>query len=251
MISVSIVSHAHGDMVERLVEALLSRCADVSEVLVTRNVPEVHSGIVSEQVKYIYNASPKGFGSNHNAAFALSRAPFFCVMNPDVRLLADPFPPLIRSLARKSAVLAAPVVRSSEGELEDSIRRFPSVSSLLTKIILGRRDEYVFGPSCRELFPEWVAGMFMLFVRDGYERLGGFDESFHMYYEDVDICTRAWMLGLAVVVSLESVVIHDAQRASHSSLRHFVWHVSSAARYLMRHSSRLQSIRGGMRPDSA
>lgn len=251
MISVSIVSHAHGAMVERLVEALLSRCADVSEILVTRNVPEVHSVIVSEQVKYIHNANPKGFGSNHNAAFAYSSAPFFCVMNPDVRLLEDPFPPLIESLARTTAALAAPVVYSSEGRVEDSIRRFPSFFSLLRKAVQGKGGEYVFRQSCRELYPEWVAGMFMLFTRDGYERLGGFDERFYLYYEDVDICTRAWMQGLKIVVNREAGVIHDAQRASHGNLRHFYWHVSSAARYLMRYSSRLRSIRGLMSPGSA
>jgi hypothetical protein len=64
--------------------------------------------------------------------------------------------------------------------------------------------------------------------------VGGFDERFYMYYEDVDICRRLWGQGWSIVLQPAAVVIHDAQRASHRRLRHMRWHAASALRYLLR-----------------
>lgn len=50
------------------------------------------------------------------------------------------------------------------------------------------------------LEPDWVGGMFMVFRRDIYALLGGFDQKFFLYYEDVDLCARIRLLGLRVVM---------------------------------------------------
>jgi GT2 family glycosyltransferase len=60
---------------------------------------------------------------------------------------------------------------------------------------------------------DWVAGMFLLIRTEAFRALGGFDEGFHLYYEDVDFCARAWKAGWKVQVHPEVSVIHDAQRA--------------------------------------
>jgi N-acetylglucosaminyl-diphospho-decaprenol L-rhamnosyltransferase len=75
--------------------------------------------------------------------------------------------------------------------------------------------------------------MFMLFKADAYRNLGGFDERYYMYYEDVDICTRAWSTGLSVLACNTIKVVHDAQRASHQNPQHLIWHLRSMARYLV------------------
>jgi GT2 family glycosyltransferase len=53
-----------------------------------------------------------------------------------------------------------------------------------------------------------VTGACFLIARDLYERLGGFDESYHMYVEDVDLCLRVWEAGLRVVYCPDCVVVH-------------------------------------------
>lgn len=42
---------------------------------------------------------------------------------------------------------------------------------------------------------DWVAGMFMLFRREAFRAVGGFDRAYLLYYEDVDICERLWRSG--------------------------------------------------------
>jgi GT2 family glycosyltransferase len=73
--------------------------------------------------------------------------------------------------------------------------------------------------------------MFMLFTRETFEAVGGFDERYYLYYEDVDICARLRMAGKEVVLCPTVQVIHDAQRQSHTSPRHLAWHLASMLRF--------------------
>jgi hypothetical protein len=79
--------------------------------------------------------------------------------------------------------------------------------------------------------PDWVAGMFVLFSALAYKKLEGFDENYFLYYEDVDICRRAHLLGLKIICCPEVTIVHHAQRASRKSIRHMCWHLESMRRY--------------------
>ncbi|WP_018076480.1 glycosyltransferase family 2 protein [Thiobacillus denitrificans] len=243
MISISVVSHGQGDLAGNVL-ADLARFADSLplEVILTRNIPE-RLPFSSEDFPYpvtvVANASPKGFGANHNAAFRLAEGKWFCVLNPDIRMPENPFALLIEEIERQRAAVIAPAVLSPAGQIEDSIRRFPTPFSLANKL-LGRGDgRYAFAVG-DETFPaDWVGGMFMLFRAEDYRRVGGFDEGFFLYYEDVDICTRLWQGGHRVLACPKVQVSHDARRASRRDFRYMRWHAGSMARYLSKHWLRL------------
>ena len=80
--------------------------------------------------------------------------------------------------------------------------------------------------------------MFLLFESKKYTNLNGFDESFHLYYEDVDICLRAWKYGFKVLLCKDNEVIHDARRSSHSDLVYMKWHLTSLLRFFIKHFGR-------------
>lgn len=238
MITISIVSHGHGAMVERLLSQALS-FQDVQKIILTLNIPEQRALPVSEKILVIRNDEPHGFGANHNAAFRQCETEFFCVLNPDVLFFEDPFPQLLSVLEKKhEAAVVAPLVVTSGGRTEDSARHFPTIFSLMAKLA-GRADgRYPVEFGQADIEPDWIAGMFMLFRSADYKSLGGFDEAFFLYYEDVDICARVWKSGRKVVLSPSEKVIHDAQRASHKSWRFRRWHLQSLLRYLSRYTFR-------------
>lgn len=238
MITASVVSHGHGDMVSRLIRQLLNH-PEISSVILTLNVPESLVLPADERITVRENPEPLGFGANHNAAFLQSDTPFFCVLNPDIELIGNPFPVLCAQLKTSRAGLCAPLILGADGAVEDSVRPFITPwRMLLRKLgVAGRRATLKIGgpPFC----PDWVAGMFMLFRADTYRRVNGFDESYFMYCEDTDICTRLWQAGKRVVVCPDVQVIHHAQRASRRDLRHLSWHVASMLRYIGRYWGRL------------
>lgn len=241
MIAVSIVSHGHGAMVIHLIHSLLA-CDGVAQIIVTRNVAESLTIPESERIKVLDNKHPKGFGANHNAAFQYCDQPFFCPLNPDIALQGNPFGVLIAEMEKAGASLAAPLVLAPVGSVEDSVRRFPTLRSLVRKICGGRDGRYQARLNDPVFSPEWVAGMFMLFRSADYARLEGFDQGYFLYYEDVDICVRAWNAGMKIIACPSVAVVHDARRDSHRNPRHLRWHLASMGRYFLKHWGRLPRV---------
>lgn len=228
-------------MVVRLVSQMLE-CCEVSKVIVTLNLPENLDLPEDKRLEVIRNVFPLGFGANHNAAFQLCRETYFCVVNPDIELVGNPFAELLSEIERTCSALVAPLVTSPQGQVEDSIRYFPTLISLAKKLLSAGDGRYLVTPGQASFCPEWVAGMFMLFRSQNFLQLGGFDESYFLYYEDVDICARIWKSGLSLLACPRVSVIHDARRDSHRSMRHLRWHLASMGRYFAKHAGRLPSV---------
>ena len=73
----------------------------------------------------------------------------------------------------------------------------------------------------------------MVFPSEIFGKLGGFDERYFLYYEDVDLCGRLRLRGHEVVLNPKAQVIHHAQRSSHGNLRYMAWHLRSMARFFL------------------
>jgi N-acetylglucosaminyl-diphospho-decaprenol L-rhamnosyltransferase len=239
-VTVSIVSHGQGAMVESLLRDL-SRCPQVVRVVLTLNIPEDDIPCpesLAPRMQRIRNRRPLGFGTNHNQAFVLCETELFAVLNPDLRLPNDPFPHLAAEIRAGAIGVIAPAILSPSGQLEDSARRFPTPLRLLSKLMRGDGGRVVL----EDVVPQavdWIAGMFLLFPARVFRESGGFDEGFHLYYEDVDICTRLWWSGQRVMIHPGISVMHEAQRESRRNPRYMAWHLSSMLRYLIKHIWRL------------
>lgn len=234
MITLSVVSHRQAGLVAGLLRDIGSLGRADLEVILTVNLPEASGDEVPgplPPIKVIRNARAQGFAANHNAAFRASRGEHFCVVNPDIRMGQDPFPALLQALQAPEVALAAPRIVAPDGRIEDSARRFPTWASLMRKLAnAGPRLDYA--ASAQPFSPDWVAGMFMLFRREDFAQVGGFDERYHLYYEDVDICRRLRARGRDIRLVPQASVTHDAQRASRRDPTHMLWHARSMLRFL-------------------
>lgn len=235
-VSLSIVSHAQAALVAQLLRDIQTHVAGPIEVILTLNVPEAlpfAPGDFAFPVRLIANGKPKGFGANHNQAFSVSSGEYFAILNPDIRLHGDPLPALAGVLGGDVG-LAAPAVRNAANEAEDSARKFPTPLGILCKLVTRKR-KIDYPTDAPVIFPDWVAGMFMLLPRRVFAGLNGFDEGYFLYYEDVDLCARLRQAGLRACQVTQCVVTHDARRASHRSLRYLRWHVASMLRFFLTH----------------
>lgn len=237
MISVSIVSHSHGVFLEKLINDLIDFPC-VNQIILTFNLSESFDFKFNSNdiINIIHNKAPLGFGQNHNNAFLLSTQPYFCVLNPDIEFIKDPFPELIKSLQYISNCLVAPLIISSDYSVEDSARYFPTYISLLQKLFFSYDGRWPIDLEKSLIYPDWVAGMFMLFPSALYKEIGGFDENYFLYYEDVDICRRIRNRGYQVALCTQVEVIHNAQRTSRKNIKYMFWHLKSLFRYLFLNS---------------
>jgi GT2 family glycosyltransferase len=237
-ILVSIVSHGHGKHVENLLNDLaLQGNHEFVTVILRLNKPEATEAFDRSwpfPLEIQRNQKAQGFSANHNATFrqfgSTGLARFFCVLNPDIRLAAGTMGSLLDCFDSNAwAALIAPQVLAPDGRMEANARPLPSPVEIFQKglarlIGFEQQEKHTDGWN-------WFAGMFMLFDVAAFQRVGGFDEQYFLYYEDVDICCRFRLAGLRLCFCPEVTVVHTAQRGSHRHIGLFVRHLSSAARF--------------------
>lgn len=248
LVSISIVSHGHGRLLASLLDDLRRLRPAGLEVILTLNIEEglpfdLHA--FPFPIKLVRNESPKGFAANHNAAFSLAGGLYFCVLNPDIRLEADPFPALLDELKNRSVAAAAPLILGPDGSIEDSARPFPTPASTLCKA-LGFAPGRYYEISSESLSPDWVAGMFVLMRTGVFAEVGGFDAAYHLYYEDVDLCARLRLRGYDIRLVPRARAVHFARRESRRNPRFLFWHLRSMLRYFLsgaRHRARKPAAR--------
>jgi N-acetylglucosaminyl-diphospho-decaprenol L-rhamnosyltransferase len=234
-VSISIVSHNQIDLVVPLIQDLMTVCGGTRfELILTLNIPEelpFSENSYLAPIKIVRNRAPQGFGENHNQAFGLAKGNFFCVLNPDVRINQDPFPALVACLKEASIGVVSPHVRGEDGTTENSFRKFPTFKRIVDRLLFQKMGQITLTGD-HVIYPDWIAGMFMLFPRQIFKQVHGFDERYFLYYEDVDICGRLRLLDYVVAVCPEAEVTHYAQRTSHRNARYLRWHLKSMCRFL-------------------
>lgn len=233
-VHLSIVSHLQSRLVTQLLADIAGLgSAPQMRVTVLSNIPEPPPTIptvLSPNVEHLTNETPAGFGANHNRVFRRCSAPYFCVMNPDLRLETDPFPELVRVFANERVAMAAPAANDRSGALQDNARRLPSPWRIASKL-WARPLGPDYSSDVDVVYPDWVAGFFMLFRSNVFRELGGFDERYFLYYEDMDLCSRIRLAGLKIAWVPGVKVVHDARRHSHSDARYLLWHLRSITRF--------------------
>lgn len=236
LISASVVSHGQMDLISGLMQDIQKFCSGLNiELILTLNLDEPLNFRESDfffPVKVIKNKTKKGFGANHNQAFKQAQGNYFCIINPDIRFESNPFPALLASIEEPQAGVVAPLVEGVSGELEDSVRCFPTPAIIFSKA-MGRQQPADYSLAQKTVEPDWVGGMFMLFPKQVFAQLNGFDEGYFLYYEDVDLCGRLQLAGWRVLVCTDSRVVHHAQRSSHRSLKYLRWHLGSMLRFFL------------------
>jgi GT2 family glycosyltransferase len=224
-VTASVVSHGQGELLAQLIDDLCRvRAPSLAHLIVTLNVaePPPDAARAPFRVTLLANPQPLGFGANHNRAFRHCETPWFCVLNPDLRISDDFLAPMLAAAAPQDAVLA-PRVLEADGAVADSARELPTPWRLLRRALGDRRaaaDDRI----------DWLAGMCLLIRADAFRALRGFDERYYMYCEDIDLCLRAQLAGGRLRRIGAAAVVHAAQRASHRSWRHLRWHTHSLLR---------------------
>ena len=164
-VCLSIVSHGHSAHLERLFESMNRFNIRVASVKVRCNIPEDLSAItalVPENTDFSVNTCMQGFGKNHNQSLEGVSSDFLLIVNPDVTFTSNPLDRLLTYMHENPNVgLIAPKVFNSDGLVEDNVRKFPSIFTILKKALgVGNGGTIHHHEGFFDV--PWVAGMFML-----------------------------------------------------------------------------------------
>lgn len=163
------------------------------------------------------------------------------VLNPDVVLHPRSVPALLAALDRPGVGIAAPQIRSEHGRLELSLRREPTILRALglTKTKLPVFSEYVAEPAAYESPQpvDWAVGAVLAMSRNCFDALGGWDESYFLYSEEVDVSLRARDAGLVTWYEPKAVATHIGGQSGRNDTTHTMQIVNRVRLYRRRHRS--------------
>ena len=161
-----------------------------------------------------------GFGRLCNRGACEVDADYYFFLNPDTRVydaeLLTKLHTFIRAYPKVGIV--APKILSMDGTLQETCRKFPSwftpiaqrTSLLREKIRTAHRRHFLMETFShdRHRLVDWVQGSAFMIDAKLFHELGGFDERYFMYYEDVDLCRTCWVRGRPVYYLPEAVLFH-------------------------------------------
>jgi GT2 family glycosyltransferase len=188
-----------------------------------------------------------GFARGYNQAAAQARGRHLLLLNPDTVTRPGALRRLVEFLdAHPKAGAVGPRLLNSDGSLQYSCRRFPHpLAALFRNTPLGKlfpRNRYTRAylmTDCdhsREAEVDWISGAAMAIRREAWEQVGGFDEGFFMYAEDMDWCRRARTAGWEIWYAPGAEIVHHIGRSSDQvPLKMVIQFHRSMARFYRKH----------------
>lgn len=213
LLSVVVVSFNPGDDLARCVRSVLLAG---NEVIVVDNGSTDGArdrlGDLVERIDWIDNEANLGFARAANRGLRRARGRYVLFLNPDAVSHPGAVAAAIAALEGDPSIgLVSVAIRDESGAIVPTVEPFHSLLGTLARRWSGRVSAPR-GPGPVRI--DWCHGAFLLGRRDELRALGGFDERFFLYAEDMDLCRRVQESGRAVVYLPEVSIVHKGNTAA-------------------------------------
>ena len=197
-------------------------------------------------VPIVRNATNVGFAAAANQGIRQTSTPYVLLLNPD----ADIRPHFVETMRRAlddhpRAGAVGALVLNPDGSVQPTKRAFPSLWHAALHGIVGlvwpgnpgtRAYTLADASFTQPRTVDWVAGPAVALRREAFDQIGGFDEAFFFFVEDVDLCRRMWNAGWEVWFEPRAVAVHAWGTSWTQRPLRFLWiHQRSLMRYAMKH----------------
>jgi N-acetylglucosaminyl-diphospho-decaprenol L-rhamnosyltransferase len=193
----------------------------------------------------VYFGNP-GYGTALNLTLAGSSAPYFLALNSDVLLDVGALEPMIRFLDHHpECAIAGPVLNYPDGRPQPSAKRFPSLRFALGELFFMHsifprsrslaRFYYADQDLANCPWVDTLSGAAILIRAEAFRRIGGFDDCFRMYFEEIDLCRRLHDAGTRVALCPQATAVHWHGASSIQTSVRQVEYYLSYVRYFRKH----------------
>lgn len=248
VLSVIIVSWNVRDLLRRAITSVYASWGKQPglEIIVVDNashddsVAMLHADFPDVQV--VANTENRGFTGGNNQGLAAATGDFLLLLNPDAEIVGDALPRMVEYLqAHPDVGMVGPHLLNPDGSVQSSRRHFPTLpvlfleSTWLEKLAPRKLLRYYYAqeqPDNAVQDVDWITGAAMLTRCEVVKQVGGMDEGFFMYSEELDWCHRIRSAGWRTVYFPGARVIHHEGKSSEQVVpaRH-VYFQSSKVRY--------------------
>lgn len=224
-LSIIIVNYNVKEFLQNLLHSVHKATQDIKhEIIIIDNASDDGSVEFLQKnfpsVKLIANKKNVGFGKANNQGMKIAKGKYFLLLNPDTLLSEDTLNKMMSFLkGTERAGMAGCKILNPDGTLQLACRRsFPGpwtsfckvtgLSTLFPKSKLFARYNLTYLDENKTYEVDAISGSFMMLKKEVYEKIGGFDEDFFMYGEDLDLCYRIQKAGYKVFYTHSTQIIH-------------------------------------------
>jgi GT2 family glycosyltransferase len=241
-LSVITVTHNNGNSLKSYLSSLRKYLPQNSEVIIVDSASQDKTTEMIKEdglfkkgtLKLIEKNENIGYGKGSNLAVDQSNGEYLLLLNPDTEILNDAINKLLNFARANSFGIVAPKLVEPSGKPQPSVRNLPTVWGAIKEYLFGVRYAYSpFAPKNQEEV-ESVVGAAMFLKKDLFKKVGGFDERYFMYFEDLDLCSKVRQEDKKICYFPGAVIKHQvggsqeerkkewirqAQKTYHGSLR--------------------------------
>ena len=241
-LSIIIVNYNVKDFLQNLLNSIEKATKEINtEIIIVDNASTDDSvKFLKEKftyVKFIVNDENLGFSKANNIGLKESKGDYILLLNPDTLVSEDTFVKMLEFFKKTSNIgLAGCKILKPDGSLYLACKRsFPGpwtsfcrvtgLSNMFPKSRLFARYNLTYLDENKTHEVDAISGSFMMFTREVYNKVGGLDEQFFMYGEDLDLCYRIQQAGYKVYYFPETQIIHysgeSTKRSSIDETKYF------------------------------
>lgn len=174
------------------------------------------------QFNFFENTGNNGFANGCNLGAKKAKGNYFLFLNPDTIISEEPLLKMYSFLKENKRIAVVSCNQlNTNGFYEKNVRFFPSFSTLfgVFRAINKKKLNSKFSLKNNVLYPDWVSGAVLLINKIWFDKIGGWDEDFWMYYEDVNLSKKVSNLGGRVAVLTDTEIIHNHGGSSRINIK--------------------------------
>ncbi len=217
LLSIIIVSYNCEGFIRKCISSALNFLPPNSEIIVIDNASTDKTlSVIAEfqsSIKIIKSEENLGFGKACNKAVDEAQGEYLFLLNPDTTIKMPVFEELIHFYQGKTNIgILAPKLLMPSGNTQPSVMKLPTIFGAFRELILKQKNQYLpyYPKGDLPVKVECVFGAAMLIGKKLYKDIGGFDERYFLYYEDIEMCRkmkkRKKMIYYYPLVSIEHLV---------------------------------------------
>lgn len=189
---------------------------------------------LNKNLRWVFNEKNGGFAYAMNQGLSVASGDILVIMNPDVRIKQGIEGMMEFLFLNNNIGIIAPKIVNANGVLQDSFRYFITpwnfLKRHLERLLMKKRMPLdIQKLEVQEV--DWAIGAFMMTTRSAYEKVGGLDDGYFMYCEDMDWCKRMHFHGYSVVYYPQAVIEYEGTRSARRSWKYAWVFIKSLFRY--------------------
>lgn len=194
------------------------------------------------EIKILENPKNYGYARGINGGLKTAQGEFVLALNPDILIFEKTIDAMVAYMKKHPEVaVLGPKLLNGDQTLQYSCRRYPQFWTMIFRrgpfknLVKKQMKMYEMHDIDHNKIQEvdWLCGGFLLTRKEVFEKIGYMDESYFLYFDDVDFCRRAQKVG-RVVYYPEVSAVHSASYASKKRIIPFLIHMQSMFYYYLK-----------------